>query len=80
MEKPFTDGKIINECMMEAVAEMCPDKMISLAPNTVARRTENMGNNTVQPTVGKAQRFSWYSLAVDESTDEEWCLLGCYAV
>jgi hypothetical protein len=37
--KPFTDGNIIKECMMEAVTELCPEKLnlfkiISLAPNT----------------------------------------------
>jgi hypothetical protein len=56
------------------VTELCPEKlnlfkMISLAPNTVARRIENMGNSTVQQTVGKAQCFSLYSLTLDESTD-----------
>ncbi|PNF38074.1 hypothetical protein B7P43_G18375, partial [Cryptotermes secundus] len=54
--KPFTDGNIIKECMMEAVTELCPEKlnlfkMISFAPNNVARRIENMGNNTSQPLV-----------------------------
>jgi hypothetical protein len=35
----------------------------------IARRIENMGNNIVQQIVGKAQCFSRYSLALDESTD-----------
>jgi hypothetical protein len=39
-----------------------------IARNTIARWIENVRNNTVQ-TVGKAQCFSRYSLALDESTD-----------
>ena len=43
--------------------------MITLAPNTVARQIENLGNNILQQIVGKAECFSRYSLALDESTD-----------
>jgi len=72
--KPFTDGDIIKECMLEAVAELCPKKsnlfkLISLAPNTIARRIENMESSIIQQVVRKAQHFRWYSLALDESTD-----------
>ena len=39
--KPFTDGSIIKECIVEAAGEVCPEKvnlfkMISLGSNTVA--------------------------------------------
>jgi hypothetical protein len=56
-KKPFTDGDIIEEEVVEAMTE-CLETMISLAPNTVARRTENLGNNIAQQIVGKAQCFS----------------------
>jgi len=59
---------------MEAVTELCPEKinmfkMVSLAPNTIGRRVEHIGNTIFKQTINKAQSFNWYSLALDESTD-----------
>ncbi|XP_066471476.1 EPM2A-interacting protein 1-like isoform X1 [Tiliqua scincoides] len=72
--KPFTDGELIKACMMAAVAELCPEKMnlfklLSLAPNTVARRIEDIGNDIANQIADKARNFHLYSLALDESTD-----------
>lgn len=72
--KPLTDGNMIKDCIMEAVTEICPEKinifkMVSLAPNTIDRRVEHIGNNILKQTINKAQCFNWYSLALDESTD-----------
>ena len=59
---------------MEAVEELCPEKanlfkIISLAPNTVARRIEDIGSNVFHQIADKARNFQLYSLALDESTD-----------
>lgn len=72
--KPFMDGNIVKECMMEAVGVLCPEKVklfksISLSRNTVARRIDDIGNNILHQISGKAQRFTHYSIAMDESTD-----------
>lgn len=72
--KPFNDGDLIKECMMEVVGELCPEKVflfkvVSLAPNAVARRIEDLGSNIVQQIVDRARIFCWCSLALDESTD-----------
>ena len=68
------DGQIFKECMMEAVGELCPEKlnlckMISLSRNTIARRIDDIGNNILHQVTSKTQRFTQYSLAMDESTD-----------
>lgn len=70
--KPFTDGELIKDCLMEVVAELCPEKMnlfkqISLAPNTIARRIEDIGCNIVKQIAEKARNFHQYSIALDES-------------
>jgi hypothetical protein len=48
--KPFTDGELINDCMIAAAEEMCPEKAnlfknISLSANTVARRVGDIAEN-----------------------------------
>lgn len=73
-EKPFTDGELIKDCMTEVVAELCPDKtylfnLINLAPNTVARRIEDIGSDIAHQIADKAKDFHLYSLVLDESTD-----------
>ena len=72
--KPFTDGSIIKECIVEAAGEVCPEKvnlfkMISLGSNTVARRIEDLGGDIIRQIKEKTKRFCSYSLALDESTD-----------
>ena len=72
--KPFTDGKLIKECIIEAVNDLCPEKAslfenISLSASTVVRRTEELGENIQSQIHEKAKDFLWYSLAMDESTD-----------
>ncbi|XP_076343055.1 general transcription factor II-I repeat domain-containing protein 2-like isoform X1 [Tachypleus tridentatus] len=72
--KPFTDGKFIKECMMEAANELCPEKAnffesISLSATSVVRRAEELGENIALQIRQKARNSQWYSLALDESTD-----------
>ncbi|XP_076372709.1 general transcription factor II-I repeat domain-containing protein 2-like isoform X1 [Tachypleus tridentatus] len=70
--KPFTDGNIIKECMMEAANELCPEKAnffenISLSATPVVRRVEELGENIALQIHQKARNFLWYSLALDKS-------------
>lgn len=72
--KPFTDGQLIKNCILKTVEEICPDKVslfsaISLSPNTVARRTEDLGANIIRQFTYAASGFECFSIALDESTD-----------
>ena len=45
--KPFTDGGIVKNCLLEVAEELCPEKSkllqnLTLGPNTVARRIADM--------------------------------------
>ncbi|GLV40079.1 hypothetical protein CBL_02964 [Carabus blaptoides fortunei] len=67
--KPFMDGNIVKECMMEGVGELCPEKlkflkMISLSCNTVARRIDYIGNNILHQIT--ASDNSMYSTTTGE--------------
>ena len=72
--KPFTDGKIVKECMQVAVEAICPDQMsvinkISLSNDTVTKRVENIACNLKEQLHSLASKFMAFSLALDESTD-----------
>ena len=50
--KPFTDGEVVKECLLEVSEELCPEKSnqfksVALGANTIARRVANMGENIV---------------------------------
>ena len=65
--KPFTDGSIIKEYIVEAAGEVCPEKVnlfkiISLGSNTVARRIEDLGGDIIRQIKEKTKRFCWYIL------------------
>ena len=51
--KPFTDGEIVKNCLLEIVDELCPEKsnvikIITLGANTVARRIGDMSTNLME--------------------------------
>ena len=62
---------------METVNELFAS--ISLSASSIARRTEELGENIVAQLQQKAENFLWYSLAMDESTNlttsniYSWC-------
>ncbi|KAL4083148.1 hypothetical protein QTP88_028478 [Uroleucon formosanum] len=48
--KAFSDGSLIKECIIQAVEEICPERIdtfknISLSANTVTRRIDDISNN-----------------------------------
>ena len=72
--KPFSDGEFVKECLNRVVDVLCPEKkeqfeQISLSRQTIARRIEELGNSIEMKLAPKAGDFTFYSLALDESTD-----------
>ena len=72
--RPFTEGKFIKKCMLQAANIICSEKKsqfntISLSENTVAERVSDMSSSIYEQLRKKAKCFSAYSIALDESTD-----------
>ncbi|CAN7948344.1 unnamed protein product [Ixodes pacificus] len=72
--KPFTDGEMVKDCALRMATRLFPDKIniirhVSLAPNTVPRRVEDIGTNITCQIAEEAKQFTHYSLALDQSTD-----------
>ncbi|XP_066494426.1 general transcription factor II-I repeat domain-containing protein 2-like [Tiliqua scincoides] len=72
--KPFTDGPLIKELVLDIVEEINPEKLhvykrVCLAPSTIERRIEDIGCNIVKQIADKARNFHQYSLALGESTE-----------
>ena len=74
--KPFSDGEFIKKCIVTAVNTMCPDKShlfsnVSMSRRTVTRRIEDMASDIKQTFGDYCQTFQYFSIALDESTDEK---------
>ena len=72
--KPFSDGEFVKECLHRVADVLCPEKkeqfgQISLSRQTTERRIEELGNSIEVSLALKAGDFTFYSLALDESTD-----------
>lgn len=72
--KPFTDGLFIKECIVKTAQCICPENVnafhdISLSPNTVASRIDEMSSDIKEQLIQKSTEFLYFSLAIDESTD-----------
>lgn len=72
--KPFTDGELIKKCIQMAVEELCPEKhqlfeTISLSARTVSRRVQDLSTDVDRQLKDAVNKFEWFSLALDESTD-----------
>ena len=72
--KPFSDGEFVKECFHRVADVLCLEKkeqfeQISLSRQTMARRIEELGNSIEVSLVSNAGDFTFYSLALDESTD-----------
>ena len=64
----------MKECFHRVADALCLEKkeqfeQISLSRQTMARRIEELGNFIEVSLVSKAGDFTFYSLALDESTD-----------
>lgn len=72
--KPFAEGKFIKECLIDSAAILCPDKKelfenVSLSRRTVTRRVKDIAENMEQQLKDKVKDFTYFSLALDESSD-----------
>ena len=73
--KPFSDAEFIKECMLDAVDISCPEvrtkiEAISLSRRTIVLHIGGIAQNLSEQ-LFEAGKSSWYSLALDESTDIE---------
>lgn len=73
-QKPFLDGEIIKDILLEIAKEICPDKInlfknLPLSRMTVTRRTEQIGEEVKLLLKEQINNFEKFSLALDESTD-----------
>ncbi|KAI7789436.1 putative general transcription factor II-I repeat domain-containing protein 2-like [Triplophysa rosa] len=72
--KPFSDGEFVKNCMVETAAILCPGsksqfEKISLSRRTITRRVEVIDEELLSELKKKADGFSLFSIALDESTD-----------
>ena len=73
--KPFSDGEMIKEILTEVTNIMFPEKAdmvskISLSRHTVERRVEDLSKDVKKQLITKCEEAQYYSIAIDESTDE----------
>ncbi|XP_059845272.1 general transcription factor II-I repeat domain-containing protein 2-like [Hypanus sabinus] len=72
--KPLSEGEFLKECMVETAGVLCPEskdkfEKISLSRRTVTRRVELIDEDITSDLNKKAESFTLYSLALDESND-----------
>ncbi|XP_067947134.1 general transcription factor II-I repeat domain-containing protein 2-like [Watersipora subatra] len=72
--KPLSEGEFVKECMVETASVLCPEskdkfEKISLSGRTVTRRVELIDEDITSNLNKKAESFTLYSLALDESND-----------
>lgn len=72
--KPFSDGEFLKECMVETAGVLCPEsknkfEKISLSRRTVTRCVELIDEDLISKLNKKAESFTLYSSALDESND-----------
>jgi hypothetical protein len=72
--KLFSDGEFVKECMLRVINAICPEKkclfeQISLSRSTIARNIEELGFDIFKQVVKKAKTFSYFSIALYESSD-----------
>ena len=71
--KPFSDGEFIKHCLLIFAELSCPEKKHlieqTLSRYTVARRIDTMACHLEAALAENINKFSHFSLALDESTD-----------
>ncbi len=72
--KPFSDGEFVKDCMVETADIICPGyksqfEKMSLSRRTITRRVEVIAEEMLSELKKKADNFSLFSIALDESTD-----------
>ncbi|PNF14661.1 hypothetical protein B7P43_G11733 [Cryptotermes secundus] len=72
--KCFSESEFLKECLVKTADIVCPDKVqifknISLSRNTVAEKVDDIATNLSEQLLAKVERFTAFSIAVDESSD-----------
>lgn len=72
--KNFSDGEFVKKCIITAMEEINPEKVpafqeISLSRRTVTRRIEQINDDVFNQLQNKVKNFTYFSVAMDESTD-----------
>lgn len=72
--RPFTDGDFAKKCMLLAAEKVHPEahskfKNISLSRTTIQRRIGDLSEEITDQLLNAASKFTYFSLAADESTD-----------
>lgn len=72
--KAFSEGDFVKKCMIIAAQKLCPEVVkkfenISLNRMTVQRRISDLSGDIVDQLKKEANKFVYFSLALDESTD-----------
>ena len=73
--KLLVDGELIKECIVIAFNEYCPDKVTlvketCLSHQTIGRRIDGLGDNIEGTLKKELSACVFYSLALDESSDQ----------
>lgn len=74
-KKPFTDGNFVKKCAIQMAKAFSQEKIakefesVPLSKQTVARRTEDISLQLSQSLKSCIENCSYFSLAIDESTD-----------
>ncbi|XP_076684327.1 general transcription factor II-I repeat domain-containing protein 2-like isoform X2 [Andrena cerasifolii] len=71
--RPYTNGEFIRN-WLRTTGELCPEELkhfdaISLSRATITRRIQEMSNDITRQLTDLGQKFTGFSLAVDETTD-----------
>lgn len=70
----MSEGEFLKECMVETASILCPEskntfEKVTLSRRTVTRRIEVIDEHLTSKLNKKAESFTFYSLALDESND-----------
>lgn len=73
-QRSLGTGEFVKKCIAAAINEICPDKLpafnnISLSRRTITRRIEEIGKNLENQLERRIKDFSFFAIALDESTD-----------
>lgn len=75
-KKPFTDGNLIKKCAIEMAKAFEDSKIaekfesVALSHQTIQRRIVEMGEQVETSLLGQVKQSSYFSLCLDESTDQ----------
>ena len=72
--RPFTDGDFVKDCMQAICKEVCPEKTdlfnkVPLSRMTIQRRVVDLSNDVCEQLRDKLAICKYFSIALDESTD-----------